>query len=61
MNNGDLRHSLWRRRLAAFPLLSQPFMHLVAARKANASVIHTLNIDDFLHLRRGDDPEVRLP
>jgi predicted nucleic acid-binding protein len=37
------------------------YMHLVAARKANASVIHTLNMDDFLHLRRGDDPEVQLP
>lgn len=37
------------------------YMHLVAAKKANASVIHTLNIDDFLHLRRGDDPEVQLP
>lgn len=37
------------------------YMHLVAARKANATVIHTLNMDDFLHLRRGDDPEVQLP
>jgi predicted nucleic acid-binding protein len=37
------------------------YMHLVAAKKANASVIHTLNMDDFLQLRRGDDPEVRLP
>lgn len=37
------------------------YMHLVAARKANAAVIHTLNMDDFLHLRRGDDPEVQLP
>jgi hypothetical protein len=34
------------------------YMHLVAAKKANASVIHTLNMDDFMHLRRGDDPEV---
>ena len=37
------------------------YMHLVAARKADASVIHTLNMDDFLHLRRGDDPEVQPP
>ncbi len=37
------------------------YMHLVAAKKANASVIHTLNMDDFIHLRRGDDPEVQLP
>jgi predicted nucleic acid-binding protein len=37
------------------------YMHLVAAKKANASVIHTLNMDDFLHLRRGDDPEIQLP
>lgn len=37
------------------------YMHLVAAKKGNATVIHTLNMDDFLHLRRGDDPEVQLP
>lgn len=37
------------------------YMHLVAAKKANASVIHTLNMDDFQHLRHGDDPEVQLP
>ena len=37
------------------------YMHLVVARKANASVIVTLNMHDFLHLRRGDDPEVQLP
>ena len=37
------------------------YMHLVGAKKANASVIHTLNMDDFMHLRRGDDPEVQLP
>ena len=37
------------------------YMHLVAAKKANATVIHTLNMDDFIHLRRGDDPEVQLP
>lgn len=37
------------------------YMHLVAARKSNATVIHTLNMDDFMHLRRGDDPEVQMP
>ena len=37
------------------------YMHLLAAKKGNASVIYTLNMDDFQHLRRGDDPEVRFP
>ena len=37
------------------------YMHLVAARKSGASVIQTLNMDDFIHLRRADDPEVQLP
>jgi predicted nucleic acid-binding protein len=37
------------------------YMHLLGAQKGNASVIYTLNMDDFQHLRRGDDPEVRLP
>jgi predicted nucleic acid-binding protein len=37
------------------------YMHLVAAKKANVSVIHTLNMDDFLHIRRGDAPEIQLP
>ncbi|MBU6172080.1 MAG: PIN domain-containing protein [Verrucomicrobia bacterium] len=37
------------------------YMHLLAARKSQASVIYTLNIDDFQHLRRPDDPEIRLP
>ena len=37
------------------------YMHLAAAKKANVAVIHTLNMDDFIHLRRGDDPEVQLP
>ena len=37
------------------------YMHLVAARKGEASVIHTLNMDDFIHLRRADDPEVQPP
>jgi predicted nucleic acid-binding protein len=37
------------------------YMHLVAAKKGDATVIYTLNMDDFQHLRRGDDPEVRHP
>lgn len=37
------------------------YMHLLAARKGNASVIYSLNMGDFLHLRRGNDPEVRFP
>jgi len=37
------------------------YMHLLAAKKGNASVINTLNTDDFQHLRRADDPEVQLP
>lgn len=37
------------------------YMHLLAAKKGNASVIYTLNMDDFQHLRRGDDPEVQHP
>ena len=37
------------------------YMHLVAARKANAATLHTLNLDDFLHLRRSGDPEIRCP
>ena len=37
------------------------YMHLSAAKKSQASVIYTLNIDDFQHLRRADDPEIRLP
>jgi predicted nucleic acid-binding protein len=37
------------------------YMHLVAAMKAGVSMIHTLNMDDFLHLRRDNDPEVQLP
>ena len=31
------------------------YMHLVAARKSGASVIQTLNMDDFIHLRRALD------
>lgn len=37
------------------------YMHLVAAKKAKVTMIHTLNLEDFLHLRRVDDPEVQLP
>jgi len=37
------------------------YMHLLAAKKGNASLIYTLNMDDFQHLHRGDDPEVLLP
>ena len=37
------------------------YMHLLAAKKGDVFVIYTLNMDDFLHLRRGDDPEVLLP
>ncbi len=37
------------------------YMHMVAAKKANASLIITLNMDDFQHLRREADPEVQLP
>lgn len=37
------------------------YMHFLTVKKGNASVIHTLNMDDFQHLRRPDDPEVQLP
>ncbi len=37
------------------------YMHLLAAKKGNTAVIYTLNMDDFQHLRRGDDPEVQHP
>lgn len=37
------------------------YMHLVAARKANTATLHTLNLEDFLHLRRSGDPEIRHP
>jgi len=37
------------------------YMHLVAAKKANVATIHTLNLDDFMHLRREDDPEIQAP
>jgi len=37
------------------------YMHLVAARKAGADTLYTLNLGDFLHLRREGDPDIRRP
>ena len=37
------------------------YMHLIAARNAKADILHTLNLSDFLHLRREGDPEVIRP
>lgn len=37
------------------------YLHLVAARKVNAEVLYTINLGDFLHLRRDGDPEIRRP
>lgn len=37
------------------------FMHLIAARKARADTLLTLNLTDFLHLHREGDPDVRQP
>jgi predicted nucleic acid-binding protein len=37
------------------------FMHLVAARKAGADILYTINFSDFQRLRREGDPEVRCP
>ena len=37
------------------------YMHLVAARKAAADILCTINLDDFLHLHREGDPEIRRP
>ncbi len=37
------------------------FMHLVAGRKAAASVIYTLDVSNFLAFRREGDPEIRRP
>lgn len=37
------------------------FMHLVAARKAGAECIYTLNLADFEGIRREGDPEVHSP
>lgn len=37
------------------------FMHLVAAKKAGAQSLYTINLSDFRHLSRAGDPEVRCP
>jgi predicted nucleic acid-binding protein len=37
------------------------YMHLVAARKAGAEALYTLNTSDFLAFRRDGDPEIRRP
>lgn len=37
------------------------FMHLVAARKANAEVLYTLDIGNFVAFHREGDPEIRRP
>lgn len=37
------------------------YMHLIAARKAEAEILHTINVGDFRHLHREGDPEIRRP
>jgi predicted nucleic acid-binding protein len=37
------------------------YLHLFAARKAGAKVLHTLNQSDFLAFHRSGDPAIRLP
>ena len=37
------------------------YMHLVAARKAKADILYTINLSDFQHLHREGDPEIRRP
>lgn len=37
------------------------YMHLVAARKAGADILCTLNLTDFQQIHRQGDPEIRLP
>lgn len=37
------------------------FMHLVAARKAGADALCTLNTSDFVSFHRPGDPEIRRP
>lgn len=37
------------------------YMHLVAARKAKADILYTINLSDFDHLYREGDPEIRCP
>jgi predicted nucleic acid-binding protein len=37
------------------------FIHLVAARQAGADRIYTLNLSDFVAVRRPGDPEIGVP
>lgn len=37
------------------------YMHLVAARKARAEILYTINLGDFRHLHRDGDPEIQRP
>jgi predicted nucleic acid-binding protein len=37
------------------------YMHLVAARKAKADILYTINVGDFHSLHRENDPEIRRP
>ncbi len=37
------------------------YLHLVAARKAGAGQMHTLNLDDFRAFHRSGDPEIVHP
>lgn len=37
------------------------YIHLIAARKANATKLYTLNLSDFVALCRKGDPEVLAP
>ena len=37
------------------------YLHLVAARKADAEALYTLNTSDFLSFHRPGDPEIRRP
>ncbi len=37
------------------------YLHFVAARKVNADILYTINLDDFHHLHREGDPEIRRP
>lgn len=37
------------------------YLHLVAARKARATKLYTLNVSDFQHFHRAGDPEIVHP
>jgi len=37
------------------------YLHLVAARKAGAAKLYTLNLDDFKSFHRAGDPEIVSP